>query len=120
MQKQYRLTDRADFNKVYRYGKSTANRQFVVYYMVVPSTEHFKLGVSISKKIGNAVVRNRLKRQIKEILRLDSTRIKNHYHFIVICRQQAAMMDYHQMRRSLIHVLKRAQLWNNDNVKIKD
>lgn len=117
MQKQYRLTHRADFNKVYRRGRSTANRQFVVYYLANADTKHFKLGVSISKKLGNAVIRNRLKRQIKEIIRLDSGHIKSQIDMIIIVRQQAVAMDYNELRRSLIHVLRRAKLWKNvDNI----
>lgn len=70
MQKENRLTRRVDFNKVYRYGKSAANHQFVVYVMNRHSAsagDGFRLGISVSKKVGNAVVRNRLRRRIKDV-----------------------------------------------------
>ena len=70
MEKQYRLAKREDFNKVYRYGKSMANQQFVLYYLPQPKAEEFRFGVSVSKKIGNAVVRIGLRRMMKEIIRL--------------------------------------------------
>lgn len=116
MQKQFRLTKRSDFNKVYRYGRSTANRQFVVYVMNDTQTEHYKVGISVSKKIGNAVVRNRMKRRLKEIVRLDSDHIKRHIQFVIIVRNPAVDLSYDQLRKSLIHVMKKARLWNKSMV----
>ena len=58
----------ADFQLIYRHGKSVANRQFVV-YTYQNQIAHFRLGISVSKKIGNAVIRNKIKRAIREILK---------------------------------------------------
>lgn len=113
MQKQLRLTRRDDFNKVYRYGKSTANLQVVVYCLPNPRIERFRMGVSVSKKIGTAVVRNRIRRMMKEIVRLNEQRIRSHYDFIIIARKPVADMEYKQLEKSLLHALKRAQLLVN-------
>lgn len=110
MQRELRLTRREDFNKVYRHGKSAANRQYVVYCLPNPRIERFRMGVSVSKKLGSAVVRNRLRRVMKEIVRLNADRIRSHYDFIVIARMPVAEMDYKEMEKSLMHALKRAQL----------
>jgi len=100
MQRELRLTRREDFNKVYRHGKSAANRQYVVYCLPNPRIERFRMGVSVSKKLGSAVVR----------VRLNADRIRSHYDFIVIARMPVAEMDYKEMEKSLMHALKRAQL----------
>lgn len=110
MEKKNRLTKREYFDKVYRHGKSTANHQFVLYYKVQPQQESFRLGVSVSKKLGNAVVRNRIRRLLKEIVRLNAARIPGGYDLIIIARKPAAEMDYHDMEKSVLHVLKRASL----------
>lgn len=110
MQRTHRLTNRDDFKKVYRRGKSVANRQFVVYSFPRRNEEPFRMGVSISKKIGNAVVRNRLKRQLKEIVRLRKDEIADGYDFIIIVRKGALSLDYHAMEKSVFHVLRRASL----------
>ena len=110
MQQQYRLAKKEDFNKVYRFGKSAANMQYVVYYKPNPQIERFRLGVSASKKVGGAVVRNRLRRVIKEIVRHHADQIADHYDFIVIVRKPAVGLDYHQSEKSLLHALKRANL----------
>lgn len=111
MQKEYRLAKREDFSKVYRYGKSMANRQFVLYYMEQQKIERFRLGISVSKKVGNAVVRNRLRRMIKEIVRLNKEKIKPHTDLILIARKPLVDMEYQEIEKSAIHVLSKAGLY---------
>jgi ribonuclease P protein component len=110
VQQQYRLAKREDFNKVYRHGKSAANMQYVIYYKPNAQVEQFRMGVSASKKLGNAVVRNRLRRIIKEIIRHHAEQIVPHHDLIVIVRKPAVELDYHAAEKSLLHVLKRASM----------
>jgi ribonuclease P protein component len=118
MEKEYRLAKREDFNKIYRYGKSVANHQFVLYYLPQPKLEHFRLGVSVSKKIGNAIVRNRLRRMMKEIIRLKKEMMAPHFDYILIARKPCAEMDYQAMEKSIYHVVRKASLLKrNDGVK---
>ncbi len=107
MQKELRLRKREDFSKVYRTGKSVANYQFVLYYREQSVRPAFRLGISASKKLGNAVVRNRLRRTVKEIWRLNQDRILPNYDYVVIIRKAAVDMDYQQMEKSMLHVLKK-------------
>jgi ribonuclease P protein component len=110
VEKKYRLSKREDFNKIYRYGKSAANHQFVLYFYPQPNQEHFRLGISVSKKVGNAVTRNRIRRMTKEIVRLNAERFPGRYDYILIVRKPAAEMDYHQLEKSIFHVFKKAAL----------
>ena len=119
MQKQYRLAKRADFSKVYRLGRSAANMQFVIYAMPNRNTEKIRVGVSASKKLGGAVVRNRLRRMIKEIVRHHAERIAAGHDLIVIVRKPAVQMAYKEMEKSLLHALKRSSLLLPANQKIK-
>lgn len=111
MQKKLRLRNRADFGRVYRSGKSFANRQLVVYWSVRPEIEQFRLGISASKKIGNAVVRNRMRRLIKEIVRSYEPRIRDHVDIIIIVRNGAVGMSYQELEKSVLHVLKKSSLF---------
>ncbi|WP_426450406.1 ribonuclease P protein component [Paenibacillus sp. S-38] len=110
MEKKNRLTKREYFDKVYRHGKSAANHQFVLYYKFQPQLASFRFGVSVSKKLGNAVVRNRIRRVLKEIVRLNAARMPRGYDLILIARKPAAQMTYHEMEKSVFHVFKRASL----------
>jgi ribonuclease P protein component, eubacterial len=96
---------------VFRSGSSAANRQFVVYWKRKPGQPHFRLGVSASKKLGNAVVRNRMRRLVKEIVRLHGGRIAPECDLVVIVRKDATQMEFDELERSLKHVLKKAGVW---------
>lgn len=110
MHRKLRLRNRADFSRIYRHGKSFANRQLVVYWSNKYDIERFRLGVSASKKIGNAVVRNRMRRMIKEIVRLHEGDIRDHVDIIIIVRNGAVGMEYKELEKSVLHVLRKATL----------
>ena len=63
MKKEYRIKKNEDFQTIIKDKKSVANRKFVIYYKV--NDCHLKVGISVSKKLGNAVVRNKTKRQVR-------------------------------------------------------
>lgn len=106
MKKKYRIKKNDDFQKVFRRGKSFANRQFVVYTLKQEGSNHFRIGLSVSKKIGNAVCRNRIKRYIRQSFYELEDQINPENEYIIIARKPAANMDFHEVKKSLIHVLK--------------
>ena len=110
MQKQHRLRKSKDFAAVRRKGKSWADRRLV---LVARRTggEHCRFGFSVSKRVGNAVVRNRVKRKLKEAARVELlTRVEPGWDFVVIARKDAADADYHRLNRSLQRLFRRAKL----------
>jgi len=108
MRRKLRLRKREDFSRVYRTGRSFANGQFVVYWSKQPTVEPFRCGISASKKIGNAVVRNGMRRRIKEIVRHLEPKIVAKIDFVIIVRKPAVSMSYQQLEGSIQHVLKKA------------
>jgi ribonuclease P protein component len=108
--KEHRLTKREYFDKVYRGGKSVANHQFVLYSYARIRQPSFRLGISVSKKLGNAVVRNRIRRVVKEIVRLNTHKIIGGYDMILIARKPVVGMNYKEMEKCVLHVLFRGSL----------
>lgn len=102
-----RLKKNKDFQVVFKKGSSFANRQFVVYVLKQEEQPYSRLGLSVSKKMGNAVMRNHIKRFIKEIFRDLSDKLDPGNDYIVISRRPVRTMSYQQMQSSLIHVLKK-------------
>lgn len=89
MEKKTRLTKSADFQRVYRNGKSVAGRYAVLYYFerAGESDEGVsRLGLSVSKKVGTATVRNLVKRTLKECFRARQAYIASNYDYVIIAR----------------------------------
>lgn len=94
------LQKKEDFQKVYRKGKSYANQQLVMY--VLPNDLGMnRLGISISKKIGNSVKRHHLARLIRENMRLSEEMLNHGFDIVVVAREGAKNADYHQIGSAL-------------------
>jgi ribonuclease P protein component len=109
-----RLKKNRDFQIVFKQGKSFANRQFVVYVLKQENQTCSRLGLSVSKKMGNAVMRNHIKRYIKEMFRGLADRLEPGTDFIVISRRPVRLMAYREMEKSLIHVLRKTGMLHPD------
>ncbi|MBO8155627.1 MAG: ribonuclease P protein component [Bacillaceae bacterium] len=105
MRKAYRIKKNKEFQEVFQKGKSFANRQLVLYFYPKRNQNHFRVGLSVGKKLGNAVVRNRIKRYLRQAFMELEKDIKQEYDFVVIARKPAVDLDFHQLKKSLIHVL---------------
>ncbi|HWO97475.1 MAG TPA: ribonuclease P protein component [Bacillus sp. (in: firmicutes)] len=110
MKKEYRIKKNKEFQAVFKSGKSFANRQFVVYVMDQPEQNHFRVGLSVGKKIGNAVTRNRVKRLIRQVIFEFSSELNQHKDYIIIARMPASDMTYEEVKKSLTHVLRKAKV----------
>ncbi len=110
MKKKHRLKKNEEFSYVFNNGRSVANRQFVLYVCPKEGQAYFRLGLSVSKKIGKAVTRNRVKRLIREVFRELKDDIKSGYDYVVIARLPAATMNYAEVKSSLLHVMKKARI----------
>ena len=97
------LKKNSDFQKVYRQGKSYANR-YLVMYVLENHTEGNRLGISVSKKVGNSVIRHHLTRLIRESYRLHEDMFNNGLDIIVIARSTARDISYHETESALLHL----------------
>lgn len=111
MNRKHRLKSNDDFQRVFKHGKSFANRQLVLYYFPQHDQSFFRIGFSVSKKIGNAVVRNRLKRHFRQAIHEMEQEIKPFYDFVIIARQPVKEMDYHQIKKSMTHLFSKTNLF---------
>ncbi|GAA3621210.1 ribonuclease P protein component [Secundilactobacillus similis DSM 23365 = JCM 2765] len=114
MRKSYRVKKEAEFQEVFEARQSVANRQFVVYRLERPGQPHFRVGISVGKKIGNAVHRNWVKRRIRQSLTELKPVLKQDVDLLVIARPAASEMPMKELKGHLIHVLKLAKLLDHD------
>jgi ribonuclease P protein component len=102
MKREQHLTKPQQFTLVYNEGITLKDRYLVL--KAKPNQFDFsRYGISVSKRIGNAVIRNRVKRILREILRLSS--LSPGWDIILIARSPVANSDYHQLSESVIELL---------------
>jgi len=110
LKKAYRIKKNKEFQDIFKTGKSFANRELVIYYRRKKGQQHIRIGISVGKKLGNAVTRNRIKRYIREcFIQLDD-KIKQEYDIIVIARNRSIDMSFLRLCNSLQHLLKKQNL----------
>ena len=114
MKKEYRVKKSQDFDNIIRKKQSFANRQFVIYYQE-NKLDHMRLGISVSKKLGKAHERNRLKRYVRESFKTRKDFLKN-YDIIIIVRPAAKGLSFLEFGSSIDHVLKRSKLYRGKSV----
>lgn len=97
------LRKNKDFQYVYRKGRSCVNK-YLVMYIVDNQSEKNRLGISVSKKVGNSIVRHHLKRLIKESYRLSENRFVKGLDIVVVARVSAKDRSYREIESALLHL----------------
>ncbi len=93
-----------EFRRVYSRGKSAAAPCLVVYARRNGSCGN-RLGLTVSTKLGCAVVRNRVRRRLREIYRLNEPRLRRGYDIVVVARHRAAQAEYSRLEREMLRSL---------------
>ena len=106
------LKKNSDFQNVYVKGKSKANR-YLVMYVAQNNLSINRLGISVSKKVGNSVVRHHLTRLIRESYRLNSTMFNSGLDIVVVVRNTARDKSYKEIESALMHLGKIQKILNN-------
>ena len=110
LQRPFRLRHRRDFQRLRAEGKSWQGAPFLI--SVSPNQlPHNRYGFIVGKRIGKAVVRNRLRRQLREAVRSLHHQIKQGYDLVVIARPPSLALAYWDLRQVLIKMLRQAGLY---------
>ena len=94
-----------DFQNVYKTGKSYANK-YLIMYVVENHSDKNRLGISVSKKVGNSVIRHRVTRLIRESYRLHENIFNSGLDIVVIARNSASRVSYMEIESALLHLAK--------------
>ncbi len=99
------LKNNRNFQNVYKNGCSYANK-YLVMYILENRTDINRVGISVSKKVGNSIVRHRLTRIIRESVRLNSDKLKSGLDIVIIARVNLKGQGYAQASSALMHLAK--------------
>lgn len=110
MDKIYRLRSNMEFKKVYNGGRNYWNRNLVL-YVRRNNMVNSRVGYSITKKIGNSVVRNKIRRRMKEIYRLNFDNIKNGYDLIFIPKRNIVDISFKDLESAMLHIMKLSKVY---------
>ena len=97
------LKKNRDLKTVYNQGRSYANR-YLVMYVMENHTDRNRIGISVSKKVGNSVIRHHLTRLIRESYRLHEDMFNSGLDIVVIARTTARDITYHETESALLHL----------------
>ena len=104
-----RLRRAADFDRVYSNGKRVAAVSLLLIFCSSPS-QTTRLGVSVGRKIGKAVVRNRVKRLLRECFRLNKHKIKKGYDILLVARKGVEELKFAQVEGLVLDLFRRGGL----------
>ena len=105
------LKENEDFREIYRTGKSFANK-YLIMYVKRNETENNRIGISVSKKVGNSVIRHRIKRLIRESYRLTEDSFISGLDIVIVARVGAKGKDYSEIESALLHLKKLHKIGN--------
>ena len=110
------LKKNSDFKTVYKSSISYANK-YLVMYIKENNQNLNRLGISVSKKVGNSVIRHRLTRLIRESYRLHENMFNSGLNIVVIARATAASISYKETESALLHLSKLHGILIKNNVE---
>ena len=113
------LKKNSDFQQVYRHGTSYANRYLVMYVLENQYMKN-RLGISVSKKVGNSVVRHRITRLIRESYRLQEDLFQKSLDIVVIARPAARGKSFQEIESAMLHLAKKHHIAGEKNEKTID
>lgn len=108
MKKQYRVKKSTEIESILKNRKYSSNQYFTVYKKNNLETSHFRYAMSVNKKIGKAVVRNRLKRQVRAIVR--NLNIIDNTDVFIIVRNKVLDITFKEMTNELKTLFKKLKL----------
>ncbi len=109
------LKQNRDFKRLYNRGRRKVSKNFALYYRHSGNAAVSRLGITVGTKLGGAVKRNKIRRRIREIYRLEESRMAPGFDLVIVARVGAARCTYDEMQQELSELFKTARLKNSDN-----
>lgn len=110
MKKQYRVKKSNEIEEIIKEKKYASNPYFSVYKRNNPNSTNFRYAISVGKKLGNAVVRNKFKRQIRAIVDAFNINLNDKIDVFIIVKVKVLTIDFNQMQQELKYLFRKQKL----------
>jgi len=107
MQKEYRVKKSQEIETIMKKGSSKANPHFIVYKYEKSDSNHFRMAISVGKKVGNAVTRNKVKRRIRAVTTEHKHHMASNYDYFIIARKGVDSLPFDHFKASLEQIYKK-------------
>ncbi len=104
MKKKFIVKSNREFDNIIKTGKFKKNKHYIIYYKK-NKYDYSRFGISVSKKLGNAVFRNRYKRKIRSIVDNYRKVIPNNSDYVIIMRRDMVNLSYKEMEKSFEKIM---------------
>ena len=110
-----RLKKRYQFNYVYKSGEHFSGEHMVL-YVASSKTKNIKVGLAVTKKVGHAVVRNKIRRRLREVVREQLPLLKQNYNVIIVAKENIVEASFDQLCFEINKLFKKANLFNEESI----
>ncbi|PKM88287.1 MAG: ribonuclease P protein component [Firmicutes bacterium HGW-Firmicutes-12] len=110
LKRRFRLKNKHEFKKTYQNGKTVANSYLVLYLIENKEIDDSKVAFAVGKRIGKAVVRNKIKRILREVYRKNMQAVKKNHYLIFIARAKIKGISYVNIEKSMLALLNKTGL----------
>ena len=107
--KEYHIKKNEEIEKIIKHKHSVGNKYFAIYTNKNDETSHYRFALSIGKKYGIAVERNKMKRRIREIIKNNSNLINN-LDYVFVIKPASNILEYKQIEENIIYLLKKEEI----------
>mgnify|MGYP003291776479 CR=1 FL=1 len=108
MKKKDRVKSNILFNEIINDGKHIGNKYYVICSLKKEKLNN-KFGIAVGKKVGNAVVRNKIKRQIRHIIDKNIKLFPNFHNYIIICKKDILFLTFEEMEKELLKLINKGE-----------
>lgn len=118
MKKHYIIKKKSEIDNLFTSNVKRGDSYFTIFLKESKSNVNFKFAMSIGKKFGNAVKRNKIKRQVRSIIRENKEKINSKINFVIVIKPKANILSYKEINKSLTSLLIRLKIMEKLNEKL--